>query len=920
MRLDTRALLDSARREWNSLNSEVDPILYWEGAFGLAARQETSGHLEIATSVYFELSENAAVPAGLRRRARERLEILQGGGSPSARAEHLLRHFVETAADPAALMAMTTAGMVFSAARLGFLARLAGAEAAPWTRGFLGRTVAASGAFLLEAPAFTLTARLGNTLLGRPQEWDARSLARELTSAYLTLGGLKLGLAGGHALHRALGGVSQRGLGYQVFFQGGMLSGLRLGHGLENYFGLRGPALDSNPWIDSLATLLHFNVAGRLMNGTFGSLRAWQNILEARSESLGARQALFMSVKFPDPPLLPAGAACGTEAGTVAASTRLEPQRPPVSLHETGGEKPTPLAAIRTLPDKATNPLTEPPSETASVEEYPQLISEWGDAFMEQSRSVLGRFLPELRRLNEKISGSATLISKEHRRLRGFLRTVTARLEAFRGHWDTLRSRRRHSDPLGSRDNNSRERLRLVLHDLQYRTEPLTMAKLALETVLLGNPIRPYQQAYLFSPGSGFSASGAIRDGIARASVDTPEVFQWIGREWHRDSLDDLRFAAGRDTTKIAGDIVANLVANAARYRSSERPLIRIAAEPSGSGGLRVTVQDDGIGILPEHLATLGESGFREGRRNIARSQGLGLTSVIASLRSLGWGPLWVSSRPGEGSRFRFEIPAAAFLETPSPEFQGKTAESAPESSLEGNLREGFVVPAASLDLAIRQLLRELPNSRSSMYAAVAAGSSRIQSLANGEWRHRRLEALHRLLATGRNMQDLEVVENGPGVLLDIAVTLASLGSRIRVKDVDGLSSTIYQAILETDIPTPLQERISITPRNELDLAGAADIAYWANPEPLFLHRLAASRSEGYLGRDVRPGGYLVIQTDHRPTRHPSETIRSSLPRLDPSHWREIFEGPLPNLPLDSNAVLPTAQGPHLHLQVFQRR
>lgn len=86
-----------------------------------------------------------------------------------------------------------------------------------------------------------------------------------------------------------------------------------------------------------------------------------------------------------------------------------------------------------------------------------------------------------------------------------------------------------------------------------------------------------------------------------------------------------------------------------------------MSAEALPEGALRITVRDDGIGILPEHLLDLGGSGFREGRKEVADSHGLGLASIIQNLRIQQWGPLWVRSRPGEGSEVRFEIPAEAF-------------------------------------------------------------------------------------------------------------------------------------------------------------------------------------------------------------------------------------------------------------------
>lgn len=383
----------SAIQEWNSLNSEDDPELFGEGCLGFAARQELAGNLEIALPLLFELSNSTSIPLGLRRRARERLEVLQGGGPTSARAELLLRRLAENSTDPVALLAMGTAGMVFRAARLGILARLANAEAGLLTRGLLGRTVATNVAFGMEAPAFAIASRFGNAILGRSQNWDAGTLRSELVSSYLTLGGLRLGLWGGHSLHRSLGGMAPQGLAFQLSLQGGMLSGLFLAQGLERYFGLREQARHSSPWIDSLATLLQFHVAGRLVNSLFGRLRPWENSFEARLGSLPTLDAwgtmtAAMSTSVPEP---------------ISGAGRLQEimTRPVFAKSLRGDTRILPPPAVPQ--NYSGDPNGRTTGEGANPEDYPRLLAEWGEAFQEQNRVEIERFLPEMRRWNECI-------------------------------------------------------------------------------------------------------------------------------------------------------------------------------------------------------------------------------------------------------------------------------------------------------------------------------------------------------------------------------------------------------------------------------------------------------------------------------------------------------------------------------------
>lgn len=137
----------------------------------------------------------------------------------------------------------------------------------------------------------------------------------------------------------------------------------------------------------------------------------------------------------------------------------------------------------------------------------------------------------------------------------------------------------------------------------------------------------------------------------------------------------------------------------------------------------------------------------------------------------------------------------------------------------------------------------------------------------------------------------------------------------MQVKEPDGFSITIYQMIAEQDLPSKLRELIQIVPHQDINRSDTADIAYWGNPTPLFLDRLRSSNNFHYLGRDVKTGGFLVLQTDH----YPPTREGGALPQFDPKSWREVFNAPLPNLTTGPNGLLPSAQGSDLHLQILQR-
>ncbi len=263
--------------EFLALGSESDSALFHHGLYNLARRLEDQDHLEIAQLLY-AASQNGTP---ISTRARGRLDAIQGAGDGWSRAEFLGRRLAAQASDPAALFGMFGAGLAFRVTRLAALTRLA---ATPGTNGVFRalriRTMANLAGFGVEVPTFGAATRLGNAALGREQDWSLRGMGSELASGAIVLGSLKVfggifGMAANRLGNGRAGGAIrelplQLRLGRVGLHQGGMLAGIMTGHHLESVVGLR-PHLDNGTTlVDSLSTLLQFNVAGRLTHGVFG--------------------------------------------------------------------------------------------------------------------------------------------------------------------------------------------------------------------------------------------------------------------------------------------------------------------------------------------------------------------------------------------------------------------------------------------------------------------------------------------------------------------------------------------------------------------------------------------------------------------------------------------------------------------------
>ncbi|MCE9626148.1 MAG: hypothetical protein K8R69_11985 [Deltaproteobacteria bacterium] len=329
----------SDREEWNSLSQETDPQLRSEAMLQFARRQEESDHFDTAAAVYGSLLETAP-EAGMRERARGRLDAMLGRGDLGSRAEFLMRRFARQASDPSTLLAMGVAGAVFRMTRLATLSRLSATPTPGFLTRFLGTGRAASLAgFALEAPTFTLASRLGNEALGSSQAWDRASLGRDLASSYLVLGGLRLAGWASAASYQRLASTPLQGRGLQaatqtLFQQGGMLTGILLGHRLEQWAGLRRPQEGGALLIDSLATLLQFHVAGNLSRQAFGSRwQAWERGLD--SQGAGLMEGLRLP-EFPVPENALAWASPGTVSRPLAGPR--QPRGPEILMMVGDGE------------------------------------------------------------------------------------------------------------------------------------------------------------------------------------------------------------------------------------------------------------------------------------------------------------------------------------------------------------------------------------------------------------------------------------------------------------------------------------------------------------------------------------------------------------------------------------------------------
>ncbi|WP_322793007.1 sensor histidine kinase [Bellilinea sp.] len=109
------------------------------------------------------------------------------------------------------------------------------------------------------------------------------------------------------------------------------------------------------------------------------------------------------------------------------------------------------------------------------------------------------------------------------------------------------------------------------------------------------------------------------------------------------------------DPDRIA-QVLDNLILNAFRYTPAGG-WIRLSAEISPSGGLRLKVQDNGSGIAEDDLPFIFERFYRADKaRHSNQESGLGL-AIARSIVEAHGGKITAESQPGKGTTFTIDLP-----------------------------------------------------------------------------------------------------------------------------------------------------------------------------------------------------------------------------------------------------------------------
>jgi signal transduction histidine kinase len=238
---------------------------------------------------------------------------------------------------------------------------------------------------------------------------------------------------------------------------------------------------------------------------------------------------------------------------------------------------------------------------------------------LERSRAEVAQRTEELERSNEELDRFASVVSHD---LQAPLATVSMYAQLLeRRHGDQLGDDRRIVDGICQATGQSRELIRDVLEYSkagrgELRARPVDPNHIVTEVLeLLAAPIQE---------------AGAVVD------------------------VDDLPGVTG-DPANLR-QVFQNLIGNAIKF-ADDSPHVWVTGERE-NGLVRFAITDNGIGMDPEQAREIFEPFHRLHGASHYPGTGIGLAVCERIVEHHG-GRIWAESQPGQGSTFRFELPAS---------------------------------------------------------------------------------------------------------------------------------------------------------------------------------------------------------------------------------------------------------------------
>jgi heavy metal sensor kinase len=228
-----------------------------------------------------------------------------------------------------------------------------------------------------------------------------------------------------------------------------------------------------------------------------------------------------------------------------------------------------------------------------------------------------------------------------------------------------------------TRLNFSFEQIRQFSTDVSHELRtPLTVIRGQLEVALFtAHTVEQYREAMVNSLEDVDRLSNIIRALLMLSQAESGQLLlqrmQLDFAELLRDQVDQYQIPAEAQGVELTGDLpatciihadkiqierlVSNLLGNAIKYTpAGGRVVARLNGE---SGWAKLTVEDTGVGISPDHLPHIFDRFYRVPSADPEKGLGLGLSFVSWIVKAHG-GVMEVESELHKGTRFTVSLPA----------------------------------------------------------------------------------------------------------------------------------------------------------------------------------------------------------------------------------------------------------------------